>query len=179
MQQWHAQQQPGTATHSCISSLLISWRLNRPRVASRYFKQLTSYPPVSSDNNYVCCDCVNVPEVGVATPKNLECASCASGWTPLSKFLDPPLNSGSFGHASTCRWYIEASGTLRYDWALAVRFFRSVLLSRNAVRFFHLVSKVQYWQLIDIPKSIYISSYRFYKDINPSPNLYPVTSWTS
>ena len=53
-----------------------------------------------------------------------------------------------------------------------------MLLSRNAVRFFHLVSKVQYWQLIDIPKPIYISSYRFYKDINPSPNLYPVTSWT-
>ena len=24
-------------------------------------------------------------------PKNFECASCASGWTPLSKFLDPPL----------------------------------------------------------------------------------------
>jgi len=44
------QQQPGTVTHSHISSLLISRRLTRPRVASRYlpqtstfFKQLTSY----------------------------------------------------------------------------------------------------------------------------------------
>jgi len=32
-------------------------------------------------------------------------------------------------------------------------------------------SKVQYWQLIDIPRPI--SSYCFYKDICPSPNLYP------
>ena len=30
------QQQPGTVTHSHISSLLISRRLTRPRVASRY-----------------------------------------------------------------------------------------------------------------------------------------------
>ena len=79
------QQQPGTV-HSRISSLLISRRLTRPRVASRYsvwtysyFKQLTSYLPVSSDNNYVCYECVNVPKVGVATPKILECASCTSG----------------------------------------------------------------------------------------------------
>jgi len=43
------QQQPGTVTHSHISSLLISRRLTRPRDASRYsvrtssyFKQLTS-----------------------------------------------------------------------------------------------------------------------------------------
>ena len=31
--------------------------------------------------------------------------------------------------------------------------------------------KVQYWQLIGIPRPI--SSYCFYKDICPSPNLYP------
>jgi len=43
------QQQPGTVTHSRISSLLISRRLTRAKVASRYsfrtsnyFKQLTS-----------------------------------------------------------------------------------------------------------------------------------------
>jgi len=30
---------------------------------------------------------------------------------------------------------------------------------------------VQYWQLIGIPRPI--SSYCFYKDICPSPNLYP------
>jgi len=52
------QQQPGTVTRSLISSLLISRRLTRPRVALRYsvrtssyFKQLTSYLPVRSDNN--------------------------------------------------------------------------------------------------------------------------------
>ena len=101
------QQQPGTATHSCISSLLISWRLTRPRVASRYsartssyFKQLTSYLPVSRDNNYVCYECVNVPEVGVATPKILECASCASGC--LSKFLDPPLGPSAVTSFPAC-----------------------------------------------------------------------------
>jgi len=34
-------------------------------------------------------------------------------------------------------------------------------------------SKVRYWQLIDIPRPI--SSYCFYKDICPSPNLYFIT----
>ena len=34
-----------------------------------------------------------------------------------------------------------------------------------------LARKVQYWQLIDIPRPI--SSYCFNKDICPSPNLYP------
>ena len=33
------QQQPGTVSHSCISSLLISRRLTRPRVAWRYSVQ--------------------------------------------------------------------------------------------------------------------------------------------
>ena len=67
------QQQPGTVTHSCISSLLISRRLTRPRVALRYSVWTVTWP-----------------EVGVA-PQNFGCASRASGWTPLSKFLNPPL----------------------------------------------------------------------------------------
>jgi len=37
------QQQPGTVTHSRISSLLISRRLTRPRVASRYSVRTSSY----------------------------------------------------------------------------------------------------------------------------------------
>jgi len=37
------QQQPGTVVHSRISSLLISRRLSRPRVASRYSVQTSSY----------------------------------------------------------------------------------------------------------------------------------------
>ena len=41
MQQWHAQQQPGTVTHSQISSLLISRRLTRPRVASVQTSSMT------------------------------------------------------------------------------------------------------------------------------------------
>ena len=35
----------------------------------------------------------------------------------------------------------------------------------------HVKSKVYYWQLIDIPRPI--SCYCFYKNICPSPNLYP------
>jgi len=37
------QQQPGTVTHSRINSLLISRRLIRPRVASRYAVRTSSY----------------------------------------------------------------------------------------------------------------------------------------
>jgi len=37
------QQQPGTVTHSCISSLLISRRLTRLRDASRYSVRTSSY----------------------------------------------------------------------------------------------------------------------------------------
>jgi len=37
------QQPPGTVTHSRISSLLISRRLTRPRVASRYSARTSSY----------------------------------------------------------------------------------------------------------------------------------------
>jgi len=37
------QQQPGTVTHSCIRSLLISRHLTRPTVASRYSVQTSSY----------------------------------------------------------------------------------------------------------------------------------------
>jgi len=74
--------------------------LNRPRVALRYsartssyFKQLTSKLPVSSDNNYVCYECINVTGSGHGNPKFFGCASCTHGWTrtPFSKFLDPPL----------------------------------------------------------------------------------------
>jgi len=37
------QQQPGTVTHSHITSLLISRRLTRPGVASRYSVRTSSY----------------------------------------------------------------------------------------------------------------------------------------
>jgi len=37
------QQQPGTVTHSHISSLLISSHLSSPRVALRYSVQTSSY----------------------------------------------------------------------------------------------------------------------------------------
>ena len=85
------QQQPGTVTHSC--SLLISWRLTRLRVASRYsartssyFKVLTRYLPVSSDNNYLCYKCVNVPEVGMATKKFLSALGVPAAEPPFLNF---------------------------------------------------------------------------------------------
>ena len=87
MQQW---QQPGTVTHSRISSLLISRRLTRPRDASRctvrtssYFKQLTSQLPVSGDNNYVCVD---VPEVGVASRKSSGALRATEAEPPFLNF---------------------------------------------------------------------------------------------
>ena len=68
------QQQPGIVTHSRISSLLISRHLTRPTVASRYSVRTSS-----------------VTESGRGNPKICGCASRASGWTPLSEFLNPPL----------------------------------------------------------------------------------------
>ena len=49
-----SKQQPGTDTHSHISFLLISRRLSRPRVASRYSVRTSTYSLASYDNNYVC-----------------------------------------------------------------------------------------------------------------------------
>ena len=65
------QQQPGIVTHSRISSLLISRHLSRPRVASVRTSSVT--------------------ESGRGNPKICERASRASGLTPLSEFLNPPL----------------------------------------------------------------------------------------
>ena len=70
------QQQPGTVTQSCISSLPVSRCLNRPRVALRYsvrpssyLKQLTCQLPVSSDNNYVCHECIHMTGSGCGITK--------------------------------------------------------------------------------------------------------------
>ena len=86
MQQWHAASTTiGTVTHSCVSSLLISRRLTRPRVVSRYlvrsssyFKQLTSKLPVGSDNSYVCHECIHMTRSERGNPKIFECALEAS-----------------------------------------------------------------------------------------------------
>jgi len=65
------QQQPGALTRSRISSLLISRRLTRPRYIQFGLPAILNCSlatvPVSSDNYCVCHECVNVPEVGVAT----------------------------------------------------------------------------------------------------------------
>ena len=60
------QQQPGTVTHSRISSLLISRHLTRPRVVLRYLVWTSAI----LDTIVMCV--MNVftrPEVGVATQK--------------------------------------------------------------------------------------------------------------
>ena len=65
-----SKQQPGTDTHSHISFLLISRRLSRPRLASRYSIRTSSYSLLASyDNNYVRHKAFTRPEVGVATQK--------------------------------------------------------------------------------------------------------------
>ena len=68
------QQQPGIVTHSRIGSLLISRHLTRARVASRYSVRTAS-----------------VTGSGRGNPKICGWASRASGRTPLSEFLNPPL----------------------------------------------------------------------------------------
>ena len=78
------QQQPGTV-HSRISSLLISRRLTRPRVASRYsartfsyFKQL-SYQYQSVATIITCVTNALMTGSGRGNPKIFGCASCARG----------------------------------------------------------------------------------------------------
>ena len=82
-------------THTHINSLLISRRLPRPRVASRYSVWISSYliqlASYQSATIITCHKCISVTESGRGNSKFSECASCASGWTPLPKFLDPPL----------------------------------------------------------------------------------------
>ena len=87
-------------THIHISSILISRRLTRPRVASRYSDTLNNSlasfnTHARSDNNYVCHECIHVAKFRRSNPKFFGCASRTSGWTPLSKFLNSPL---SWGH---------------------------------------------------------------------------------
>ena len=86
------QQQPGTVTHSHISSLLISRCLSRPRVASKYqfgLPAILNNSLASYNNNYVCHKCIYVTGNGRGNPKIF---SRAAAWTPLSKYLNPPLS---------------------------------------------------------------------------------------
>jgi len=84
------QQHPGTVTQSCINSLLVYRCLTRPRVASRYsvqpssyFKHLTSHLPVSSDNNYVCHECIHMTGSGCGNTNFRVCFVC--------QWLNPPF----------------------------------------------------------------------------------------
>ena len=45
----------------------------------------------------MCHECIHVTKSGRGNSKILGRASRAIGWTPLSKFLDPPLNFDSPG----------------------------------------------------------------------------------
>ena len=74
------QQQPGTVTHSRISSLLISRRLTRSRVASS-MRGIQFWLLRAGS--------------GRGGPKIFGCALRTSGWTPLAEFLNPPLLSMS------------------------------------------------------------------------------------
>ena len=82
IKQWHAATTTtGTVTHSCISCLLISRRLSRLRVASRYSVRTSSYFKAIYENIIMCVmNAFMWPKVGVATR-----------WTLLSEFLNPPL----------------------------------------------------------------------------------------
>ena len=89
IQQWHA----ATTTRQLHTRVSIGLELLRdiqfgfPAILNN---SLASYLPVSSDNNYVRHECINVTGSGRDKLKTFGCASCARGWTPISKFLDPP-----------------------------------------------------------------------------------------
>ena len=84
------QQQPGTVTHSRISSLLISRRLTRPKVASRFsvrpeesatarlgVRDFFCDGPLGSAFQLLLYECVHVTESGRGNPKNFRRASRA------------------------------------------------------------------------------------------------------
>ena len=48
-------------------------------------------------NNYVCHECIHVTGIERGNPTIFGCALRASGWTPLSKFLNLPLLIESHG----------------------------------------------------------------------------------
>ena len=68
------QQQPGTVTHSCISSLMLISR--RLRIGLELIPDIQFGLPAilnnslaSYDNNYVCHECVYITESGCGNPK--------------------------------------------------------------------------------------------------------------
>ena len=93
IQQWHAATTTRTVTHSHISSpywspdvclgieLLQDIQFGLPAIFISY----------SYNNNGVCHECIYVIGSGHGIPKIFRCTSRASGWTSLSKFLNPPL----------------------------------------------------------------------------------------
>jgi len=78
--------------HFCVhnrSHVSVAWRYSVRTLAILNIS-LAGYQ-VSSNNITYVMNALTWPEVGVATQK-FSGALGASGWTPLSKFLDPPLN---------------------------------------------------------------------------------------
>ena len=82
-----SKQQPGTDTHSHISFLLISRRLSRPRVASRYSVWTSGYSLLASyNNNYVRHKYVYATGSGRGNTTIFGCASRASAELPFLNF---------------------------------------------------------------------------------------------
>ena len=100
MQQWHA---ATTTRHSYTLTyqFLIAWspdvwldlellwdiQFGLPAILNN---SLASYQSVVTI--ITCYECIYVTGSGHGNPKIFGCTSCASGWTPLSKFLDLPLH---------------------------------------------------------------------------------------
>ena len=112
------QQQPGTVTHSRISSLLLSRRLT---IGLELLWDIQFGLAAILNNSLASYQSVVMSESGRGNPNIFGCASCASGWTPLSKFLNLPLRleasmtnrrgtsphisyGAKYGDTSLCAW---------------------------------------------------------------------------
>ena len=82
-------------THSRINSSMISRRLTRPRDIQFGLPAILNNSLASYHSVATIIICALTCRKWAWQPKIFGCASYASGWTPLYKFLDPPLVCGS------------------------------------------------------------------------------------
>ena len=103
VQQWHA---VTTQLHTHVSArywsldvwlgLDLLWDIQF-RLPAILNNSLASYQSPSlpsmlrSDNNYVCHECIHVTGSEHGNPNIFRCTSCTSDWSPIPKFLNPPL----------------------------------------------------------------------------------------
>ena len=90
MQQWHAAtttRHSYTHTHTSVPYWCPDIWLGLELLRDLQFGLSPNWISRSNSNH----KCIHVTRIGAWQPKNFSCASRTSGWTPLTKFLNPPL----------------------------------------------------------------------------------------